>query len=148
MNTLPIKVNLSGKDHTTLTMRLDSRRCGELCEELGKDINDILTSSISNPGIMAKLINAAIRHKFNCNPADVDGYDVYDAMVDEGYKGTARWMEFCAKLAEVSGIASRALSIAMTNQARKGEEEAIRELNDDGSTAENDEPPSPTQAET
>lgn len=130
MNVYPVTAELDGKKQR-FDLKLDVKHIRELTEKTGKGILDLLTDAPGDPGVMGEILDAAIRFKNNQNPADVDGDDLFDLLVDGGTCGMTDWMEIANGIATASGILQSAQANAMLSSVKRRMEKAIDKLNRD-----------------
>lgn len=131
MNVYPVKLQRNGKS-LTVTLKLDLNHIRELCEKYSKDILEIVTEAATSPSVLGDILDAALRHRHNDNPVDLDGDELFDLLVEAGkMSGMTAWMELSNNVSVVSGILDKEQAAAMLKSVRRRMDAMVDSLNAD-----------------
>lgn len=127
MNIYPVTVERNG-ERLTVQLKLDVKRIRELTAKTGKDIIDMITDAPKDPGLMAQILDAALRFRNNPNPPDLDGDELFELLVEGGTRGMSAWMRVVNGIGVVSGPLDETQARAMQNSLDRRMKRLLEEL--------------------
>lgn len=129
----------------TVKLRLTLRGQKELRKlnpDPGMSVLGIIMGSVDEPEDMGNLLTQALNWDGNKNEI-TDGYELYDLLVDNGYRGSEAFLKLALEIADNAGLITyderKKMERALTAQLRKvmdgiegafGEEPALATLDD------------------
>lgn len=129
MTVYPVRVTHKGED-VNICLKLDVKHIRSLQQEHGKSILDMITDAPTDLAMMGTILEAAMRYKHNNNPADLDGDDLFDLLVEQGKGGMVYWLELATGIAVVSGIMTKEQAATMVEAVRSRMDQSMQKVKD------------------
>lgn len=141
MNVFPVKVFRDDKE-LTVTLKLDTKNLRKLSAKYdNRSPLDIITDASSDPGVLADILDAALRYRNNDNPKDMDGDVLRDLLVEGGFGGMAQSMALANNIAVVSGVMDKEQATALNSSMERRMKKIIDDINNDEVMEEDTDPP-------
>lgn len=99
----------------------------QYCKNRDDMLIETIIMSAFKPTILADVLKEALNFRGNENSIK-SGDELYELLVDNGYKGTVDFMGIVADIALTSGVISTEMKDAMINNATKTQEEMTKEI--------------------